>query len=225
MGAFDGFYQTISKPDTSSSPRPYDSAYTQYFNANQGRYNQLVAGYAQRAQALSGMLDTIGQNQLSDAKDAYQQNAAAGSASAISRGLYNTTIQDSLQKGALDQHNRNMNQINTNIANQKTQIMGDASLAALQNIYNRNDTYQPKQQQQQYYDNTPGLVQAGPVGWSKPGGLSQSALDFSNANLAWAGSGGGGGFSYQQSAPQQNTFLQDRAGWNVHSGNDWYYGT
>ncbi len=105
----------------------YQSMYGAALNQSQDIYNQTLAGYRQRASDLAGQVDVLGQTQLRQAGDYYKQQAEGTKQSAISRGLSNSTVQDSLLGGVNAQRDQALGDINNSIRSQKLGIMQQAT--------------------------------------------------------------------------------------------------
>ena len=111
--------------------------YQNMVQKNVDQYGPLVEAYQKRQTDLSGNLESLGQNQLAQANQYYDQQQAAGVQSAQRRGLGNSTIADSIRQGINSQRDYNINQINNNIAGQRlaygAQWSGD-TLNAIQSL-------------------------------------------------------------------------------------------
>lgn len=127
----------------------YASAYTSALQANQANYNNILAGYQQTMQnqtsaqdaiargyadlsnsVLAG-IDNIGSAQSQQIKNQYQQASGATAQSMISRGLGNTTIQDSMQAGLTQQEALAQNSLQNQIASTKAGYQSNLGLAGL----------------------------------------------------------------------------------------------
>lgn len=101
--------------------------YNQQLAQAQQNYNQMIQGYQTREANVASQSASLGQNQLDQANRYYDQQSQAARSSAVTRGLGNTTISDSLQNGVNAQRGIDLAQINNNIAGQKLQYGMQAS--------------------------------------------------------------------------------------------------
>jgi hypothetical protein len=101
----------------------YQQQYANAVAANRARYEQTLAAYQMREQDVLRDLDQMGQNQLRDLTDYYTQETARTQQSAISRGLSNTTISDSLRQGVGDRYRRDLTRLNNDIAVRRMQAI------------------------------------------------------------------------------------------------------
>lgn len=77
----------------------YVGAYGQARNANEQRYGDVLRGYNDRIRSSRQMINRYSNQSMRDVRRDYADLGAQTTQSAIDRGLYNTTIQDSLQQG------------------------------------------------------------------------------------------------------------------------------
>lgn len=156
--------------------------------------------YAQREQALNSQTDVLGQNQLAQANQYYNQQGQSAVQNSISRGLNNSTVANSLQQGVNAQRDYDVNQINNNTAQQKLSVSQAASADRL-GYYERTNAQAQSQalQQQQLaqqasqFDRQLQLQRDSLL-------RTQVAVGGSPANR----SGGGGGSGYR--SPSQSMF-------------------
>ena len=108
---------------------PQGSVYDQLRGANQLAYGQGLAGYAARQQDVINNLDVLGQNERSVLMDQYAQEKAQAQQNAISRGLANSTVRQSMVQGVDAQRDEAMRRVENEIRAQKlglqSQLSGD----------------------------------------------------------------------------------------------------
>lgn len=85
----------------------FDAGQTTATNALQSGYGQAQAGLLDRYNRNMGMVNQYGDSQRSDLAQQYAKQLAASNQSAIRRGLGNTTIRDSLNRGVNSDYARN----------------------------------------------------------------------------------------------------------------------
>lgn len=93
--------------------------YTQALRSQGDMYSAILQGFQEREKNLGTNLEALGSNQRQQAQDYYKQYAAATDQSAISRGLGNSTVRNSLQQGVNRQRDSALAEINNNIAQQR----------------------------------------------------------------------------------------------------------
>jgi hypothetical protein len=89
----------MANPQLQQLIQQYQNQYQKATNANQQRYDQILQGYNNRVQVGRDMLENLGDQAKSDVRRDYADLGAQTTQSAIGRGLYNTTVQDSMQRG------------------------------------------------------------------------------------------------------------------------------
>lgn len=101
-----------------------------------------LQAYQQRQEAMMGGLDVLGRNQLQDASTLYNQKSASAYQDAINRGLTNTTVRDSLQRGVERDRAREFERINNDINQQKLALQSQASKDTLTYLEGRQQAQQ-----------------------------------------------------------------------------------
>ncbi len=119
----------------------FGQAYNEGRAANESRYAQILEGYGDRHQAASDKLQGLGDAARNDLNRRYQNLATNVDQNLASRGLYNSTIAGTMQRGITDQQDRAMNQLNEGL--RREQIGYDTALSGdtLAFMERRNDTY------------------------------------------------------------------------------------
>jgi hypothetical protein len=128
----------------------YQGAYNNALAMNQSNYNNILSGYqnllsrnstAQQAiQAgysnlynnVIGQVQGIGQAQAQQIDRQYQADLATGSQQLVDRGLGNTTIQESVNRGAAADRNLAQLQLQDTVASRTAGYMSSLGLAGLQ---------------------------------------------------------------------------------------------
>ncbi len=96
----------------------YTSAYQNALNINQQNYNNIMKGYQGLTSSVLGNIRGIGEAQAQAIEDVYAQQSGGAAQSLISRGLGNTTVANSVQRGlVLDRE-----KAKTGLANQLAQL-------------------------------------------------------------------------------------------------------
>lgn len=81
------------------APGDYAGAYANALSLNQQNYANIMSGYQGLTSSVLGNLKGIDASQRQAITDSYAQQSGAASQSMISRGLGNSTVQDSVQRG------------------------------------------------------------------------------------------------------------------------------
>lgn len=107
----------------------YQSAYDQIQQGEEERRQTHQQGQAERTQAVLDRLAGLGTQEREDVNLRYDQAGSATTQSAISRGLYNTTVLDNLQRGVEQDRNRALRQVEEGLQREElgylTQLTGD----------------------------------------------------------------------------------------------------
>lgn len=90
-------------------------------------YSDILSKYQDRISQSQQMASTLGQNQLEQAGNYWQQQAANSNQSSYGRGLANSTIQGSMLQGVNQARGYDMNQINNSINAQKAALYQQTS--------------------------------------------------------------------------------------------------
>lgn len=118
------------------------SLYNNALAANRAELASLVDMARAREAKVMSDLDAYGRTQLTDLADSHRQNMANVQQNAISRGLSNSTIRQSMELGANVQNQRAMDRINNDIALRRAETYGRLSGDTL-NILSRGMTPYP----------------------------------------------------------------------------------
>lgn len=178
-----GSYTSTGSTTTATSPAAlYESLINQYqaaqdraYAANESRYQQALSGYQQRYARGMANLDTLGQQRDTDINRAADQQKAATNQSAISRGLANTTVRDSLQRGVERDRQYSLNQNAEAVRQQR--LNTDATLSG--------DTLGLIERRQDVYPSMEGLTNlAAQYGASQQQGNAAAVLAANQANYA-----------------------------------------
>lgn len=129
----------------------YNAAYNNALAMNQGNYNNILAGYQQAIaqystaqQAIQAGYSNLYNQVLNQVKDigaarrneigsSYEKALASGSQTLIDRGLGNSTIQMSLQRGVESDRQRALTQLSDDQAKMLGDYMSQLGLAGLKN--------------------------------------------------------------------------------------------
>jgi len=132
------------KPNTSpikAMLTDYQNAYKEAKKANEDRYADILGGYRESAKALIAKQEALGSNQDEDIKRAYDQQAAMARQNAMSRGIGNTTVTDSLDRGVESDRQRALRAAANDRAAALINLMERAKAAELQFMERRTDSY------------------------------------------------------------------------------------
>lgn len=116
--------------------------YNNALAANRAELASLVDMARARETKVMGDLDAYGRTQLQDLSDSHVQNMGNVQQNAISRGLSNSTIRQSMELGANMQNQRSMDRINNDIALRRAETYGRLSGDTL-NVLQRGMTPYP----------------------------------------------------------------------------------
>lgn len=109
-------FQTASAAPLGGGGGNAMTLYNNALAANRAELASLVDMARQRETKVMADLDAYGRTQLQDLADSHRQNMANVQQNAISRGLANSTIRQSMELGANTQNQRSMDRINNDIA-------------------------------------------------------------------------------------------------------------
>lgn len=90
----------------------YQNAYDEAMAHERARFEHGQEAFRDRTNAIMGQFGTLGEAQLADINRRYDQMQGSAAQNAISRGLYNSTVLDSLQRGVEDDRSRSLAQAN-----------------------------------------------------------------------------------------------------------------
>jgi hypothetical protein len=119
----------------------FQQAYNDARSANEQRYGQLTSGFTQRHNLVRGQIDSLGANEMEDLRKLYDGYAASATQSAISRGLYNSTVLDSLQGGVQRQRDDAVRRLQNDIDLRRANLDAQLSADTLGVIERRTDAY------------------------------------------------------------------------------------
>lgn len=80
-------------------PEAYQQAYQNALSLNQQNYNNILQGYSGLTSNVLGTIEGIEASEAQDIEDAYAKMAGTAGQSLVSRGLGNTTVANSVQRG------------------------------------------------------------------------------------------------------------------------------
>lgn len=150
--------------------------------ANDDRYNNIVAGHQDNYNQAIQALDKSGAMQRADVGEVYNNRASDVKASAVSRGLSNTTVRDTMLSGNEKERLKAMNRVEEQLNNQRLGYQTSLKNALLQFMERRDDNAPDFGQLLQMAQ----LMGAGGVGGNQ-------ALQYQGGGGGFAGGGGGGG--------------------------------
>jgi hypothetical protein len=110
-------------------------------NANLRRYHNILQGYQQRYRNLEGMLEGAGQQRRRDIQTAGASAQAAVEQSLVSRGMGGTTIVPTMKAGIRRRTQANLNRLAEMMAQNRAQVLGQASKDTLRFQERRTDSY------------------------------------------------------------------------------------
>jgi hypothetical protein len=115
--------------------------YMQAKQANETRYGDINTGYSERYADAMGTLGQFSDQDKADVNKRFDQNLAKSDQSAISRGLYNTTVTDSLRRGVEDDRGAELRRVNDAKLQRQLGYQTGLSKEQLDFQERRNDTY------------------------------------------------------------------------------------
>lgn len=186
---FGSYASSVAAPPQPVNPYASGSVYNGMFKNETDRYNHIAGLYAERLRQMPAMFQSYGQNQVNQANDYYNQQQASATSRAISSGLYNTTIQDSLQKGISAQRGVDIGNIWNNVGTQLGSMYSGLTGEAAQFLERAGSYGAPQGVQGPVYNQSGG----GYVG--APGNPFQNSM-IGNGGSMYGGSIGRGGSGY-----------------------------
>jgi hypothetical protein len=136
-------------PTPDNAAQAYTQAYNSALQMNQANYNNILTGYQQAVQQQTAAqqaiqagyanlynqvlnkVEGIGNDRRNQINSAAAKQLASGSQQLIDRGLGNTTIQSSLDRGVESDRNRNLTQLSDDQAKMIGDYMSQLGLAGL----------------------------------------------------------------------------------------------
>lgn len=153
----------------------YQKSYDEAKKANEARYSEILQGYRNRQQQATKLIAGMGNTEYARINREYADMGGQATQSAIGRGLGNTTVLDSLQRGVQADRQTALNAaqegVRRNLLNITTGLSGDT----LQFMERRNDTYPDINQ---LIALSKGVGQAGGGGGGFGGGVGNPAPTF-----------------------------------------------
>lgn len=196
-----------------------NAAWDQAKAANESRYQDILGQYQDRYSRNMGALGQLSNQELQDANMRYDQNRDRSDQSAISRGLHNTTVTDSLRRGVEQDRSAELRRIND--AKTMRQIGLDTGLSKdkLEFMERRTDAYPDLGMMVQLAEKAGagGYAGGGGGGYGAAAGAAGGGvLSGAGAGGATAAPGGSGGGADGGAGDPANTY-RDRTGrllWN-----------
>lgn len=119
----------------------WKSSYQEAKKANEDRYAEILKGFRQNTVDVLGQNDTQSASAKEDAQRAYDRFAADAIQSGIGRGLNNSTVRDSLERGVESDRQRAIRGIENDRITRMTQLMNQLKNQELNFMERREDTY------------------------------------------------------------------------------------
>jgi len=117
----------------------YQQAMDQANQANQARYEDAIAGYQNMRDNIGGYLTNQGQQQQEDINRQYDRFGASQDQDLMNRGLSNTTVRSSVQRGVEEDRGRAMRNSQEQIDRQRLQYETGAQQSLLDFMERRTD--------------------------------------------------------------------------------------
>lgn len=175
----------------------YQDAMNQANQANQARYEDAIAGYQNMRDNISGYLDSQGQQAQEDINRQYDRFGASSDQDLMNRGLSNTTVRSSVQRGVEEDRGRALRNSQEQIDRQRLGFETTAQQGLLDFMERRTD-------QAPSYGDLANLAQGlGTAGGGSGTGVATSPG--TGAGAAPSYGSGSGGVQYPTYNPVFNT--------------------
>ena len=119
----------------------YQQSYDQAKAANQNRYDEIKNYYFTRQKQGQGYIDAMSNQSKQDLANQYQANLGHTDQSLISRGLGNTTVKESINRGLMGDYNAELRRLNDATLGRRLSTFSGLSGDTLGFMERRNDAY------------------------------------------------------------------------------------